>query len=210
MNNKILDSIFAKESTPIGTYCYNCAGKSVTIIHSEQGEYFYCDQCGEKYPQAYIFEDSVDHTYENGQLTHQTVGAIINKTLNNTVYTLLFLRRKFPFQYTLPAGHVENNQSIEKNIMREITEETSLTINDSQALWPDEILKLYDPCRRGANYHNWHVFTIQTEGNPRFCDEARIMGWYTQKEVNNFINKNMLTLPTKFILSKYLEEISQR
>jgi 8-oxo-dGTP pyrophosphatase MutT (NUDIX family) len=116
--------------------------------------------------------------------------------------TLLFLRRKFPFLYTVPAGHIEQGGDPEAEMRREATEETGMIVQTTIRLWPDEVLIFEDPCRRGANYHRWHVFDVLAEGAPRLSDEGRIIGWYSDDEIRALAAARLLTAPVHQIFSR--------
>lgn len=206
--NMIIKSILKKlvqnAETLEGQYCFLCGEKTQLNTNSE-GEFFICTvDSSHQSPRAYIFDNKSPWSLENNELIHSTVGAIISKTVQEGPFFLLFLRRKYPFLYTLPAGHVECGESLEENIAREVIEETGLQISSMQPLWSEEVFQIYDPCRRGADIHRWHLFEIRTEGQPTLSDEGRIIGWYSKEEVQDMIANKALTIPSALFLQRYL------
>lgn len=202
-NNLVLNSIIQKNLP--GEYCFICGGK-VHHSHNTAGEIFICDvDATHQSPRAYIIDKKTKYSVEADELIHETVGSIIVKQQGNEKYFLLFLRRKFPFLYTIPAGHVETHETPEENIKREIIEETALKITRLKKLWPQENFRLYDPCRRGADHHDWHIYEAMSEGQPSLSSEGRIIGWYTEEEIKVMIENSLLTIPSAFFLEKYWE-----
>lgn len=202
-NDSLLLDILQNHSQ--GEYCFICGAR---VHHSTNaaGEIFICDENPtHQSPRAYILDDKAKYTVENNELIHETAGSIIIKKQNQEKYYLLFLRRKFPFLYTISAGHVEKNGTVEENIKREIIEETALKIQTIKQLWPQEKFRLYDPCRRGANHHDWHIYEAICEGQPTLSTEGRIIGWYTANEIKQMIANDLLTIPSAFFLQKYWE-----
>lgn len=202
-NNSPLQSILQNHTKPQGEYCFIC-GASIHHGHNADGEIFICDKDPtHQSPRAFIFDNKAKYSIEENELIHETVGSIIVNQIQQETYYLLFLRRKFPFLYTIPAGHVESDISLEENIKREIIEETSLQIKTLKHLWPQEKFRLYDPCRRGADYHYWHIYEATCQGQPTLSTEGRIIGWYRADEIQQMISNNLLTLPSAFFLQKH-------
>lgn len=201
---EIARKILQEQSRPNGAFCLICGNHcAVNKEENEGAENFVCQANPEHiHPRALIFDPKVSYQLTEHHIIHPTVGIVIVKK-QKTPYFLLFLRRRFPYQYTIPAGHVEQDVSLEKNAQREIKEETSLKIKNLKQLWSEEELILSDPCRRGADCHQWYVFEAETEGYPRLCKEGRIIGWYTQDEIISFHKNQLITEASYIVLSKY-------
>lgn len=201
MTTTVLEKIFEHETHPIGCYCFKCGVKNVKTILTENGEEFLCIN-NHRSPRVYLFDDKSVSSIEDGKLVHAVVGAIIKKNINDEDFLLLFLRRKFPFLYTIPAGHLENEHDLIGEMKREITEETALTILKCTQLWQTP-LRLFDPCRRGADFHDWYVFEAKCYGEPQLSNEGKQIGWFSKDEVKKLAQQKLLTLPVEFILKKY-------
>lgn len=186
----------------IGRFCFICGAPGVSREETPAGEVFVCHAADHRSPRAYIFDGKATFTFENGELIHEATGAIIQRRAGSEQQTLLFLRRKFPYQYTIPAGHIEIGQTPEAEIRREVKEETGLIVRQAAQLWPQEKLLLTDPCRRGANFHRWHIFEVEAEGQPRLSEEGRIIGWYNNAEIQDFAVLDLLTAPVHTMFVK--------
>ncbi len=189
------------EPNGIGRFCFVCGAPNLHTEASPQGEIFVCDAQGHRSPRAFLFDGRAIYSFEDGELVHVVTGAVIGQGRGETRQTLLFLRRKFPFLYTIPAGHVEIGMDAEEEMRREIQEETGLTISTAARLWDSEI-RLEDPCRRGANFHRWHVFQVTAHGVARLSDEGRIIGWYRDDEIRALGAQDLLTRPTHSIFQR--------
>jgi 8-oxo-dGTP pyrophosphatase MutT (NUDIX family) len=186
----------------IGRFCFICGAAGVTTAETATGEIFVCHAAGHRSPRAYLFDGKAKFSFEKGELIHEAVGAIIRRQAGKEQQTLLFLRRKFPYQYTIPAGHVEVGQTPEAAMRREVKEETGLTVRQAVRLWPEEKLLLTDPCRRGANIHRWHMFEAAAEGKPCLSEEGRIIGWYNNAEIQDLAARDLLTAPVHTMFVK--------
>lgn len=112
-------------------------------------------------------------TAADGRPRHYSVGAIIEQ---NGTY-LLFDRVKPPFGYAGPAGHVDEGESPDDAIVREVQEETGLRVITSVLLFDEEI---EDTCSRGIPVHHWRLYKCTVEGDLRpEAGETRDIGWYS-------------------------------
>lgn len=183
-------------------YCFICGAAGVSTEETAQGEVFVCTTNGCRSPRAFIFDGLAVYSFKNDTLIHETVGAVIRRGSPHMRQTLLFLRRKFPFQYTLPAGHIEIGTNPEQELRREVAEETGLIVTASVQLFPESELLFEDPCRRGADFHRWQVYQVEAEGTVKMSDEARIIGWYTDQEIQQFSVHQLLTPPVHAIFRR--------
>jgi len=185
----------------IGRFCYKCGAPGVHVEVNLDGEVFVCETHGHRSARAYLFDGRAKYSFENGRLVHDVVGALIRRGSDEARHTLLFLRRKFPFLYTIPAGHQEIGTDAAAEIQREVNEETGLTVTDAVLLWGEQLI-LEDACRRGADVHSWFVYEVTANGTPRLSDEGRIIGWYSDDEIRDLARQNLLTSPVQAILAK--------
>ncbi len=196
----VLNDILNNNTNPKGCYCFVCGSQEVKKVVTTNGEEFVCKHQHQS-PRIYLFDGRAIQHIEQGELVHETAGAVIKRKLDDNTLYLLFLRRKFPFQYTIPAGHLEYDESPIECVKREVLEETGLntvSINPT----PGKPLRLTDPCRRGADVHYWHLFTVETTGEPRLSDEGRIIGWYTLDEIMQLKTQELLTEPVRKIFNE--------
>jgi 8-oxo-dGTP pyrophosphatase MutT (NUDIX family) len=190
----------ALEEKGSGVFCFICGGAEPQPIQTGEGQQFLCP-AGHLSPRAFIFDGKARHTFDGERLIHETVGALVQRPAGGELLTLLFLRRKFPFQYTIPAGHLEEREPVAE-MARELEEETGLTVNNAVLLWPDDLPLLFDPCRRGADWHRWRLFQVSAAGLPRLSDERRIIGWYRDREVQTLADQHLLTAPVQVLFER--------
>lgn len=184
----------ALEQSPTGTFCFVCGRPDPEDIRTGTGQLFRCS-AGHESPRAYIFDGKAVHDFASDRLIHETAGALVQRPSGDEQLTLLFLRRKFPFLYTIPAGHLEINQDPAFEMARELDEEAGLVVESAEPLWPVHPPLLYDPCRRGADWHRWRLYRVSALGTPRLSDEGRIIGWYRESEVQALAAQKLLTAP---------------
>lgn len=196
---KIRDAI-AVEGT--GHYCFVCGEPGVDVSQTAEGEVFVCRAAGHRSPRAYIFDGKARFAFSGDRLIHESVGALVQQRAGLERQTLLFLRRRYPYQYTIPAGHLEVGRDPADEMARELQEETGLTVSQARQLWPDTPLLLHGPCRRGADWHHWRVFQVQTQGQPCLSDEGRIIGWYRDQEIRDLDQGDMLTAAVRVMLQR--------
>ena len=63
--------------------------------------------------------------------------------------------------------------------------------------------EIRDECRRGADYHFWHLYLCQCTGEPRMSDEGDVIGWFTRDEITGELP---LTRPTGYFLGQLFGE----
>jgi 8-oxo-dGTP diphosphatase len=88
---------------------------------------------------------------------------------------VLVARRFEPIGWALPGGFVDEGETVEAAAVREVQEETGLSVTLTDLLW------VYSDPRRDARRHTLStVFLGRAEGEPRGGDdaaEARAFAW---------------------------------
>ena len=109
---------------------------------------------------------------------HTSVGMIVR----NGEDILLIERRKPPYGFAAPAGHVDGDPSFDVAAWRELEEEVGLK-GTSLSLVID--LNKTNPCRRpDGTWHHWKVYEISAEGNfTRSLSETKQVGWYSPEQI---------------------------
>ena len=123
-----------------------------------------------------------------------TVDAIIQ----NSTSILLVKRSKDPFknQFALPGGFVNEGETIEEAIKREVYEETSLEIH------PIDVLGVYSDPKRDPRGHMMTVVFIVLiiKGNPNAGDDAKEISWIPIEKINDI----EIAFDHKLIIHDYL------
>lgn len=107
-----------------------------------------------------------------------TVDAIIHKDSS----ILLVKRMRDPYKncFALPGGFVNEGETVEEAIIREVYEETSLEVE------PIDILGVYSDPKRDPRGHMLTVVFISliVKGNPRAGDDAQGISWIPINKIN--------------------------
>ncbi len=170
--------------------CITC-GKKAEAKSEDGREYYTCSEGHEN--SRMILNEGLEHYRESGEVVHISVGALIFKEGK----VLLLNRRKYPFKHTIPAGHLDKNEDPDKAVIREVREETGLEITDPELITEE---KLEDPCRRGADYHYWYLYskTLEKDVSIELNDEADGHSWIELSDLQEI----ELTEPTEYFLLK--------
>ncbi|TSC92239.1 MAG: hypothetical protein CEN89_779 [Candidatus Berkelbacteria bacterium Licking1014_7] len=101
---------------------------------------------------------------------------------------LLIERKKPPFGFAPPAGHVDKDTSFEVAAKRELKEEVGLEANSIEFLIEGRKDNL---CRReGGNWHYWKIYKISTNGEiKRSDDETKQANWYDKNQIGILAKK---------------------
>jgi len=103
-----------------------------------------------------------------------SVGIIVAR--DDPLRLLLIERRKFPYGYAPPAGHVDPGEDYPDAAKRELREEVGLDATD---LWMVLRTRRDNQCRRsGGDHHEWQVYAAIAPGSPtRSLDETESLLW---------------------------------
>jgi ADP-ribose pyrophosphatase YjhB (NUDIX family) len=119
-------------------------------------------------------------TASNGKLLHYSAGAVIKK---DDKY-LLIDRVNPPYGFAGLAGHIDEGESADEAVVREIKEESGLKIISKRLIFEEEILWNY--CKDGTQVHKWWLYECEVEGNVvQDKEESKSIGWYTTDEIKN-------------------------
>ncbi len=115
---------------------------------------------------------------DSKQCDHTTVGMLVWQ--NNKL--LLIERRKPPFGFAPPAGHVDGDATCEESAERELREEVGLTAKNILLLTEG---RKDNPCRREEGiWHYWKIYRVEAEGEiKRSKDETKQANFYTGDEL---------------------------
>ena len=101
------------------------------------------------------------------------------------------------FTTRLSPGHWDlDDATPEAAVAREVAEEAGIGICPEKPVFTET---LKEPCRRGADFHEWRLYRATVDRNTAtLSDEADIIGWYTPDEIRGLD----LTIPTEYFLKK--------
>lgn len=101
---------------------------------------------------------------------------------------LLIERKKPPFGFAPPAGHLDDDNSFEHSAKRELMEEVGLNSKNVELLIEG---RKENPCRReGGSWHYWKIYKIETDGEiKRSEDETKQANFYSKNDLLLFASK---------------------
>jgi len=118
-----------------------------------------------------------------GKKRHFTVGAIIEKGGKDDAL-LMIDRKKMPFGWACPAGHIDKGETSKEALKREVKEETGLDIIKYK-LVAEEFLP-WNECSYRIKGHYWYVYTCTVKGSLKICaEEAKSWGWVDKTNLRN-------------------------
>ncbi len=117
-------------------------------------------------------------TSSKGKPMHFSVGAIIQRDRKY----LLIDRVKPPFGFAGVAGHVDEGETPEEALQREVEEESGLVVQEYRLLYEEEIEK--NICSKGTEVHYWYLYECIVEGEIKHnTKETKSIRWYTKEEI---------------------------
>lgn len=178
-------------------FCSLCGAPEVQKLKSKTGLTLYkCKHC-KNIAERFLAWDPKMVQYFNDQqeLVHDSVGVFV-QNLHQEI--LLFKRIKYPFLWTIPAGHLNLDENPVSAAARELKEETGIeTNNNLQEIFSGEIKG--DSCVGGADIHFWHayVYHLQTKVTPKIkAEEGTDWDWFSLNQIPE------VTAPVKHLLSE--------
>lgn len=129
---------------------------------------------------------------------HTSVGMLVYK--GNKI--LLIERKKYPFGFATPAGHVDDKGTYENAAREELEEEVGLKAKSLKLIKEG---KKNNPCRRqGSSWHYWKIYKVEVEGKLKPSkDETKQAGWYTRKQIEKLAKKTEQYLAGKILESEW-------
>jgi 8-oxo-dGTP pyrophosphatase MutT (NUDIX family) len=95
---------------------------------------------------------------------------------------LLLDRINPPFGLACPAGHIDEGEDSKVASLREIKEETGITLSDIEFVCEEEIPWNY--CK-SAEVHYWYLYKASVESESVILEKegAKSIGWYSVEEM---------------------------
>lgn len=93
---------------------------------------------------------------------------------------LLIERKKPPFGFALPAGHIDGDNSFEESAKRELQEEVGLETQNIKLLIEG---RKENPCRReGGSWHYWKIYQIESENEIKRSEDETKQAIFCKKD----------------------------
>jgi 8-oxo-dGTP pyrophosphatase MutT (NUDIX family) len=161
--------------------CMNCRSGTLNLIQIDGDDYYHCRTCGHRDGRAMYTKGIQIEYLPSGEPKHFSVGALIR----DGDRFLIIKRRVWPYTHGLPAGHVDNGESFELTLPREVREELGVTPTAFTLLAHEPDL-VGDKCRKGADIHDWKLFACEVpiEGIINNSDEAERLLWVSRQEAD--------------------------
>ncbi len=114
----------------------------------------------------------------NDTCDHTSVGMLVWRDEK----LLLIERRKPPYGFAPPAGHVDADDSFEQAAARELQEEVGLKAATLEVLWEG---RRENPCRRkDGTWHFWKIYRVHATGEVQSDPtETKQAGWYSISDI---------------------------
>jgi ADP-ribose pyrophosphatase YjhB (NUDIX family) len=179
--------------------CIDCHQEAVQAVKEEGQTFYLCSACGHKSARIIVFDPKIISWVDpvTKEYWHESAGIFV---FNQANQALFFKRSKFPFVYTIPAGHLEAGETAEQAVRRELLEEAGLAVEHEKLVVTEDVAN--DQCRRGADYHRWHQFVAYMADHPAVTiksDEGDQPIWLTLEQA---LLKE-LSVPVRLFIEKY-------
>lgn len=185
-------------------YCISCNSEAIQEEMHGDDRYFKCDTCGSVNPRLIDIDPKIIWWVDpiTNEYWHESIGVFV---FNKQSELLLIKRTIYPVAYTIPAGHLDTGESHLQGALRELYEETGISVKELNHFMDIDILD--DKCRRGADSHKWHVYTlllaeVQTTITPD-ASEGKDPVWVDYGKVLDL----KLTAPVEFLIRNFGDRI---
>lgn len=167
--------------------CHECLGNRRIKIKLEQN----CELCGAAIDRALVWDDGIKQYFDNtGTIIHESVGVFI---INEKKEILLFSLSKFPYGYTIPAGHVDTGEDPVISATRELQEEVGISVDSLEHI--GNCIIEQDSCSRGADVHKWNAYMMKYDGQAIILnDEGSKPEWFSLDAIPDSITVAIKTL----------------
>ena len=192
-----------KEDGTRHRYCIACHSENINDVDVEGKKTYQCHECGKLEERLIDIDPKMSYWIDDTtkEYWHESVGVFIFDSKNRI---LVFDRTIYPYNHTIPAGHLEKGEDPKSSAIRELREETGLIVNDLDHVVDEDVTN--DLCRRGANCHRWHVYKGHVDVNEIVKitkHEGKDPKWLSIEELTN----TKLTAPVEFLVKKYADKI---
>ncbi len=183
--------------------CINCHAETVSPALVGGYTFYDCGTCGRQNERSLVFDPGVvSWVDEAGEYWHESAGVFVRDP--NSKF-LFFERTIFPFELTVPSGHLNVGETALNAALRETKEEVGIQGSHLVPICVEDIRG--DSCRRGSDVHRWHGYLLPAIDtlHPTVNDEGRNPTWLTLQEAV----QRQLTTPVRYVIERYSDELTQ-
>lgn len=184
-------------------FCLHCHSENIHRIIRNGRTLYKCENCNKETPRLLVIDPKIIWWVDKDtrDYWHESAGVFL---INSKQKILFFERSLYPFALTIPAGHVDINETPINAAKRELREETGITIDYIQLFSDEDIIG--DKCRRGSDNHKWHLYTAKIN-SPKISITLNDEGVHAVWLDINQAKKRKLVYPVRYFISKYGESI---
>lgn len=185
-----------------GQYCLECFSKNVERVFQDDLTYYHCGSCGKIKERSLVIDNNIVWWVDDYNVYwHESVGVLVVAEDK----LLIFLRKIYPFSYTIPAGHLDKGELPEIAALRELFEETNISASSLEVIKQNFNIP-GDSCRRGCDNHRWHLYRVKFALRPAvlLSDEGRAARFMTLAKLQA---ERQLTYPLKIFVEEMGEKI---
>ena len=140
--------------TRSASFCFTCGAETLEKKSVAGQKKFLCSSCGTLNERYLAFDPKMQYSFTAaGEYAHFSAGVFLENSLRQL---LLFKRTKFPFLWTIPAGHIETGDTPYHTALRELWEEVGIELKSADLIFEGELRG--DACVGGADIHEWHLY----------------------------------------------------
>ena len=115
---------------------------------------------------------------------------------------VLIKRKNPPLGWALPGGFVDVGETVEEAVIREMKEETNMTLKDLKQF------HVYSDPKRDPRFHTVSViFTAKSDTEPKAGDDAKEAKPFTRQEIMDMEAKGSICFDHSKILQDYFKSI---
>ncbi|MEK7453153.1 MAG: NUDIX hydrolase [Patescibacteria group bacterium] len=190
------------ENNRFHQYCSKCHSESINRTFEGEKTFYLCNSCGDKSPRLIVIDPKIVWWIDEStkEYWHESVGVFVFNEKNKALF---FERIIYPFAFTIPAGHLDIEESAETAAKRELQEEAGIEVHSVKLFSEEDVIG--DECRRGADNHKWHLYTAKVKNidEIKINDEGVKPVWLTLEEA---LEKE-LVYPVKYFIEKYEDKL---